>query len=156
MSPQLYKEGDKIEGNGKDKIHTAIEDGLEQFKPSDFLSRRNAVFVHSHTDFSQSGLMCETGHIYQVTLADYIQKHDLTWLKPLQLAQLKIKYNGRAGMMKYPDWSESLLKECAHNYWHGTSSDNPNWEYLSPCMVVIKKLSNTMVAPLETRGGWKP
>lgn len=154
MSPQLYKEGDKIEGNGKDKIHAVIEEGLELFKPLDFLSRRNAVFTHSNTNFSETGLM-DSGYIYQVELPKNVQKHDLAWITPLQLAQLKIKYN-KIGMSKYPDWSDDLLKKCSNNYWNGIPSDKPNWEYLAPYMVITKKLSENIIEPKDTKGNWKP
>lgn len=155
MSPQLYKEGDKIEGNGQDKIHSAIEDGLELFKPEGFLSRRDAVFTHSQTNFSESGLVC-SGYIYQVELPEGIQKHDLIWITPLQQAQLKLKYINMLGMKKYPDWSEDLLRKCAKNYWEGVPSDKPNWEYLSPYMIIIKKLSEKMIEPKNTKERWSP
>lgn len=154
MSPQLFKEGDRIEGNGKNKIRPIIEDGLELLKPSNFLSRRNAVFTHQSPDFSESGLQCP-GYIYQVEPPENVQKHDLEWIEPLQLAQLKLKYSGRLGMMKYPTWSEELLKECANNYWNGVGSDRPNWEYLSPYMIITKNLSNKLIEPKDTKGGWK-
>ena len=153
MSPKQFEVGQKIEGNGKEKVAGLIEEGFELLKPKGFLSRKDAVFTHSSLDFSESGLMCEC-YIYQVKLPENVQKHDLGWITPLQLSLLKIKHN-LIGMADYPDWSDELLKDSAHNYWNGVSSNKPNWEYIAPYMIIEKKLSEEKIEPKDTKGGWK-
>ena len=44
MSAAPLPVGTEIQGNGKDKIDSKIEDALEAHKPADMLSRRDAVY----------------------------------------------------------------------------------------------------------------
>ena len=80
------------------------------------LSRRDAVYARPQADFSRCGII-NAGYIHRVRLAGTPQRHDLNWLRPLQMALLKEKYPKK--FKHYPDWTGALAEECCTGYWWG-------------------------------------
>ena len=144
-------------GNGKDKVDPRIEAELEKRRPCDMLSRRDAVYARPISDFSRCGIV-NSGYIYRVHLNGKTQRHDLSWIGPMQMALLKQKYAGTLseGMKKHPDWTSELVERCCANYWAGADSGEAVWECLARSFTVLEALSDQPVTVGATKGGWPP
>jgi hypothetical protein len=90
MSANPLVVGTEIHGNRKDKVDPRIEAELEKRRPSDMLSRRDAVCARPISDFSRCGI-ANSGYIYRVHLNGKTRRHDLNWIGPMQMALLKQK-----------------------------------------------------------------
>lgn len=157
MSADPLAVGAEIPGNGRDKVDPGIEAELEKRRPSEMLSRRDAVYARSISDFSRCGIV-NSGYIYRVHLNGKTQRHDLNWIGPMQMALLKQKYAGKLseGMKKYPDWTDELVERCCANYWAGAESGEAVWECLAQSFTVLEALSDQPIAVGATKGGWPP
>ena len=157
MSAAPLPVGTEIQGNGKDKIDSKIEDALEAHKPADMLSRRDAVYARPEPDFSRCGII-NAGYIHRVRLNGTPQRLDLNWLQPMQKALIKekyrIQYPGR--FEHYPEWTDATVEACCTAYWSGKPSDSPVWECLAPSFSVEEVLSNGPVNASETKGCGAP
>jgi hypothetical protein len=114
------------------------------------LSRRDAVYARPQADFSRCGII-NAGYIHRVRLAGTPQRHDLNWLRPLQMALLKEKYPKK--FKHYPDWTGALVEECCTGYWWGVPSNSPVWECLARSFIVEEVLSDRPVNVSNTKGG---
>ncbi|HJP67633.1 MAG TPA: hypothetical protein VJ846_01930 [Sphingomicrobium sp.] len=157
MSANALAVGAEIPGNGKDKVDPRIEAELEKRCPSGMFSRRDAVYARPISDFSRCGIV-NSGYIYRVRLNGKTQRHDLSWIGPMQMALLKQKYAGQlsAGMKKYPDWTDELVERCCTNYWAAADSGDAVWECLAPSFTVLEALSDQPIPVAATKGGWPP
>mgnify|MGYP000515968433 CR=1 FL=1 len=155
MSKDKFSTGDAIFGTDRDKVDPRIEEAFERFRPTGYLSRREAVFCRDDADFHRCGI--DGGYIYTVSSKNALQVHDLSWLQFPQKALSKQKYKDPFpfGMANYPDWNEKLLKDCSTSYWSGESTEDPVWEYLLPSAIVCEVLSTTIIDARDTAGGWR-
>lgn len=108
----------------------------ELFKPKEFLSRENAVFMCDDLDdLDLSGASLE--HIYIVNPLGKIEKHDINWLSEIDLIMSEAKENGLAEDVN----TVEKVKEAALNYWHGVAHYNESvWEYLTPKAEIITEI----------------
>lgn len=154
MSSRVYSVGDEIAGNGKDKVDPRIEKELQARKPASALSRRDAVYLLEHTDFTVCGVV-SSGYIYRVKPNSNPERRDFGWIGEMQKALLKLKYPKIPQMQKYPDWGDELLDRCASGYWGGLAMQSPCWEFLAPSCTVVEVVSSALVDPKSTKGGWR-
>lgn len=155
MSPELYSPGHEIRGTGRDKVDPRIEVELETRRPDGALSRRDAVFSLDYTDFTLCGVVTP-GYIYRVTPNGERQRRDFVWIGKMQKALLKLKYPNDIIAKKYPDWSPDPVEGACSGYWTGEATRSPGWEYLSPSCTVVEAVTDTLVDPKKTKGGWQP
>jgi hypothetical protein len=153
MTARPLSVGDDIKGNGNDKVDSRIEEELEKRRPANAMSRRDAVYLLQHTDFTTCGVV-NPGHIYRAEPTGELQQRDLSWIGEMQKALLKIKYPDT--LKKYPDWNDGLIERCCSGYWTGAATASPDWEFLSTGCTVREVLSDKLVDPKKTKGGWKP
>lgn len=148
--------GKIVPGNGRDKVDPKIEAALEAARPAGAICRRNAVFCVEHPDFSKCGIV-SPGYIYRVKAEGLTERYDLAWIGLMQQALVKEKHGddvpGR--FAHYPDWTDALLATCCAGYWSGAAKGVANWEHLSPALIVTGIVSDRLVDPGETKGGWK-
>jgi len=156
MSPCLLSVEDVVRGNGKDKVDPTIEAALEAARPDSAMCRRDAVYCVTQPDFSKCGIVFP-GYIYRVKAEGLTERYDLAWIGPMQLAlkkpDLLSKYP--IGAARYPDWTDDLVTTCCAGYWSGAATDDANWEHLATALVVTGIVTDRLVDPRETRGGWK-
>ncbi|MFW5804257.1 MAG: hypothetical protein ACOCWG_03390 [bacterium] len=109
---------------------------LEQFRPSEFLSRNNAIYMCKNIDdIDLAGGATE--HIYIIEPIGKVEPHDLNWMSEIDLI---ISDAWEKGTIDDEETIEKV-KNAALNYWHGTPHYNESvWEYLSPSAKVIKKI----------------
>ncbi|MES2495573.1 MAG: hypothetical protein V4618_05645 [Pseudomonadota bacterium] len=148
ISKRLLEVGTRLKGNGLDKIDERIEDALERAMPRSMISRRDAIFMRPVPDFTRCGV-ADTGYIYLVEPVGITQFHDLSWLGPMELAQLKAKH---PQLSKHADWSPDLVDRCCEGYWSGTPADQLVWEILSSEAIVTKRLTDEPVSVDATKG----
>ncbi len=157
MSQALLGGGTEIRGDGRNKIEASIENELETRRPAGMLSRRDAVYARPVPDFSRCGII-KAGYIYRVALNGSPERHDLNWLRPMQLAIFKMKHGSAHPVLvkAYPDWSSDLIAKCCSGYWEGAETKSVVWEYLAPSFTVLERLSDRTINVAATRGGWNP
>lgn len=109
---------------------------LEQFKPNNFLSRNNAIFMTNNPDdIDLAG--GPTDHIYIVQPLGKIEKHDLNWMSEIDLIISEAYDNNQQ------ENNETIekVKNAAINYWNGTPHYNESvWEFLTPSAIIIKEI----------------
>lgn len=151
MSAVELAEGRVLRPNGLDKVDPEIEQALEDRKPIDCLSRRNAVFCRPDLDLSKCGLT--GGFLYEVEV-EAPQVRDQAWIGKLEMSLFKRRNNMTQSL--YLTWSPELLDDIAGRYWSGVLYQEPFLELLTPTAVVIKRLSEKPVQAADTVGGWTP
>lgn len=156
MSPCLLSVGDIVRGNGRDKVDPKIEEALEAVRPTSAICRRDAVYCVEHPDFSKCGIV-SPGYIYRAKAEGLIQRFDLSWIGPMQLALQKPDLLSKYPIVaaRYPDWTDDLVARCCAGYWSGTAKDIANWENLAPALNITGIVVDRLVDPSETKGGLK-
>lgn len=154
MSPTVRAPGQKIHGNNSDKVDPRIEAELEARRPPEALSRRDAVFCLKHTDFTICGVV-SPGYIYLVEPSGEPQGRDFTWVGEMQKALLRIEYPQYEEIKKYPEWNDDFIEKCCTGYWSGACLQMPGCEFLAPSCTVIQVVSDELVDPKGTKGGWQ-
>ena len=109
---------------------------LEQFKPSNFISRNNCVFMTDNPeDIDLAGGASE--HIYIVKPLGKVERHDLNWMSEIDL----IFSEGTTENSEDSEDTIEKVKNAALNYWNGTPHYNESvWEYLTTSAKVIKEI----------------
>ena len=96
---------------------------LEKYRPKEFLAHHESVFMCDNIDdLDNAGAY--TDFIFLVKPNSRIEKHDMFWSTAISLALCDQK-------------EENHIKALASNYWHGISSDEPVWEYLTTSAEII-------------------
>ncbi len=159
MTPTLLKQGDRRSATvAVDHIDPRIEAALASFRPTDCLDRRLATFATTYHDFTRYGVLSD-GYLYLVEPDAPAQRYDTSWLTPMQLSLMLGKYPDikHALFANAQAWTDELLEKQSRGYWSGLpSGDNPAWEVLANGLVVVERLSDSLVARRETEGGWPP
>jgi len=92
---------------------------LEQFRPSNLISRNNCVFMTDNPeDIDLAGGASE--HIYIVKPLGKVERHDLNWMSEIDLIFSEAWDNGE---QESEDTIEKV-KNAALNYWNGTPHYN--------------------------------
>ena len=151
MSATLLAESCVLVPNGRNKVDAEIEQALEDRRPTDCLSRRDAVFSRPDLDLSKCGL--SRGFLYEVEL-EAPQIHDQAWIGKLQASLVKRRQ--KMSQSNYLAWSPGLLDTIAGRYWSGQRFETPFLEFLTPTALVVKRLSDDLVRTVDTAGGWRP
>lgn len=153
MSSAKFGIGDTLSGTGIGKIDPEIEAALEARRPPIIPRRHDSIFMRQSTDFSTCGIK-SPGFIYRVKPQGRILRFDLKWIGEMQKAQLKRKYPDiQVGFSGYPDWSASLVEECCREYWSGSGTSLPDWEFLAASCEVTEIVWSDLILPSLTKGG---
>lgn len=153
MSAQRFSPGDKVCGNGRDKVDPRIESELEAARPDGALSRRDAIFCRDLPDFSRCGIV-DAGYIYRVTAGSVVDRYDLSWIGEMQKAVLREKHGDR--FASYPEWTRELVRASCAGYWSGNAfNQEPVWECLTPDLVITEIVTEEPIEASKTRGGWR-
>ena len=109
---------------------------LEQFRPSNFISRNNCVFMTDNPeDIDLAGGASE--HIYIVKPLGKVERHDLNWMSEIDLIFSEAWDKGE----QESEGTIEKVKNAALNYWNGTPHYNESvWEYLTTSAKVIKEI----------------
>jgi len=111
---------------------------LEQFKPPQYLSRNNSVFMTDNPDdIDNAGGASE--HIYLVNPLGKIEKHDLNWMSEIDLIISNAWEIGQDEV----ESTETIdnIQKAALNYWNGTPHYNESlWEYLTTSAIILKEV----------------
>jgi len=123
-------------GNFMDSFNDDSHIKLEQFKPNNYLSRNNAVYMTDNPDdIDIAG--GSTEFIYIVQPLGKIEKHDLNWMSEIDLIISEAIENNQ----QEDDETIEKVKNAAINYWNGTPHYNESlWEYLTPSAIIIKEI----------------
>jgi len=109
---------------------------LEQFRPSEFLSRNKAVYMSQDVDdidFSGGA----TDHVYVVEPMGKIEQHDINWMSEIDLILCDA---WESGTQEDGNTIEKV-KKAALNYWNGVPHSNESvWEFLVPFAKIIKEI----------------
>jgi len=139
----------------REMIDPIVEDALEIYRPNGKLRRVESVYASPTLDFSRFGLK-KPGYIYRVKIVEPFDCRDVCWLKPMQLALLQENQKEQ-----FPEtyrinrkWSESLAKYYCEKYWSGFLTDRPILEIVTNHFKIEERLSECLVEPAETKGGW--
>ena len=108
---------------------------LEQFRPSSYLSRDNAIYMCDNPDdIDNAGGASD--HIYLVVPLGKVEKHDLNWMSEIDLIMSEAAENGETE-------SEATIQkvmDAALNYWNGVPHYNESvWEYLAPSAQILQE-----------------
>ena len=109
---------------------------LEQFKPSSFLSRNNAIYMCKDIDdIDLSG--GATDYIYIVKPLGKIESHDLNWMSEIDLIMDEAYSHGE----QEDSTTINKVQKAALNYWNGVPHFNESvWEYLTTSAEVIREV----------------
>lgn len=107
---------------------------LEQFRPSNYLSRNKAVYMSKKIDdIDLSG--GATDYVYKVLPLGKVEPHDLNWMTEIDVIMSDAWDEG----LQEEEETINKVKECALNYWEGISHYNESvWEFLTPKAKIIK------------------
>jgi len=109
-----------------DWAHTDFYTALEQYRPSNMLSHKNAVFMVADpddVDLAGGG----TEWLFTVKPLGPVSKHDVNWSSEISM----LRDDGH-------DVDSPEVKKAALNYWHGVPHPNESvWEYLTPAAEII-------------------
>jgi hypothetical protein len=109
---------------------------LEQFKPPQFLSRNNCVYMTNNIDDLDS-VGAPTDHIYLVKPLGKVEKHDLNWMTEIDIIFSDSSQNNT----QEDNETIEKIKTAALNYWNGVPHYNESaWEYLTPSAIIIKEV----------------
>jgi len=111
---------------------------LEQFRPSNFLSRNNAVYISSDIDdIDLSG--GATDHIYLVEPLGVVEPHDVNWMSEIDMIMSDAWDNGT----QETEETIEKVKNAALNYWNGVPHYNESvWEFLTPSAKIIREIQD--------------
>lgn len=100
---------------------------LEQYRPEDMLSHKDAVFmVDNEDDVDNAG--GGTEWLFTVAPIGKVEQHDLNWGSEVSLL-ISQGYNA----------SHVMVEDAAQNYWSGERHMNESvWEYLTPKARILK------------------
>lgn len=124
----LKSRGDEYEA---DWGNTSFYHALEKYKPSKYLSHKDAVFmVDNDEDLDLAGASLD--YVYQVQPMGPVYKHDINWGSEI------------SGLIDDGYSIDSLeVKNAAINYWNGIPHFNESvWEYLTTSAKIIKDVTN--------------
>lgn len=114
------------------KDYAKVEDILERYKPTEKLSRNEAVNMRDDRNFSMMGIDAyDEGYVHQVQPLGDVTEHDVEWIGALQRRYPK---SGMPIKEKYADLSD---QELAENYWNGVKSKFPSMEFHATEATVI-------------------
>ena len=106
---------------------------LEQFRPPNMISHKNAVFMLDNTDdLDNAG--CADKYVYAVQPLGPVQKHDMNWSTEIDVltSDIDIMTFNQAEQTK-------ALKKVAMHYWRGDPHySEPVWEYLTTYAVIVE------------------
>jgi hypothetical protein len=120
-------------GNFVNNISDDSHFKLEQFRPSQYISRNEAVYMCDNPDdIDLAG--GSTDYIYIVEPLGTIEKHDLNWMTEINLIMDKYFEQGN------PEDAVEEVEVAALNYWNGVSHYNESvWEYLTTSARILNK-----------------
>jgi hypothetical protein len=98
---------------------------LEQHRPSSSLAHKDAVFM-AETPEDVDYLGGATDWLFTVKPAARVERHDQNWVTQMQCLLSE----------DHPADSPEVL-QVIQNYWDGTASNSPVWEYLTPSAVIM-------------------
>lgn len=109
---------------------------LEQFRPSNYLSRNKAVYMSRDIDdIDLSG--GATDHIYEVQPLGKVERHDLNWMTEIDIIISDAWDSGTQEEQETLD----KVKNSALNYWKGVPHYNESvWEYLVLSAEILQEL----------------
>ena len=109
---------------------------LEQFRPSNYLSRNDAIYMCDNLDdIDNAG--GATDHIYLVNPQGKVEKHDVNWLSEIDFIMSEAWDSGTQEEQETID----KVQNAALNYWNGVPHYNESvWEYLVPSAKVIQEV----------------
>lgn len=109
---------------------------LEQFRPSNFLSRNNAVYICQNIDdIDLAG--GSTDHIYLVDPIGKIEPHDVNWLSEIDLI-MSVSFDEGT---QEDEFTINKVEQAALNYWHGIPHYNESiWEFLVASAKIIREI----------------
>jgi len=109
---------------------------LEQFRPSNYLSRNHAIYMCDNPDdIDNAG--GANDHIYMVSPQGKVEKHDVNWLSEIDFIMSEAWDNGTQEEQETID----KVQNAALNYWNGVPHYNESlWEYLVPSAKVMQEV----------------
>ena len=109
---------------------------VEQFRPSNFLSRNNAIYLTQNIDdIDLAG--GATDHIYLVEPMGKTEPHDVNWLSEIDLIMSDAWDEGT----QEDEETIEKVKNAALNYWNGVPHYNESvWEFLVPSATIIREI----------------
>jgi len=109
---------------------------LEQFRPSNYLSRNDAVYMCDNPDdIDNAG--GANDHIYLVNPQGKVEKHDVNWLSEIDFIMSEAWDNGTQEEQETID----KVQNVALNYWDGVPHYNESvWEYLVSSAKVVQEV----------------
>ena len=135
METTKRTEGTVIDGSGVSPLENTephIEKILEDQRPLNCLHRNDCVYMRQNRQFNKAGLTYDNGYIHTVSPCGNVEKRDMGWIGILQQRHHK---NDDIRKNRCPNLSDS---EIASNYWSGTQTDTPSWEWVTKSARVMK------------------
>ncbi len=118
---RLYPRGDAYHADWKD---TGFYGALEKYRPSNMLAHKEAVFLcDNDEDLDAAG--GGTDWVFTCQPDKRIERHDMNWGSEVSCL-----------LDSYPIDSPEIA-QAARNYWDGTPSEDPLWEYLTPSALIL-------------------
>lgn len=109
---------------------------LELFRPNQYISRNNAVFMTDNPDDIDSA-GGPIDHVYIVRPLSRVEKHDLNWMS--EIDSIISELSNEESLED--EETIQKIEKAALNYWDGTPHYNEAlWEYLATSALVIKEI----------------
>jgi hypothetical protein len=110
----------------RDWQHTDFYSILEQYRPPEMLSHKNAVFMCDNPDDVDVAGGATEWLLIVVPLGK-VERHDLNWSSEISM------------LVSSDDADNTVaIKQAAHNYWQGIPHHSETvWEYLTPSAQVV-------------------
>lgn len=121
---------DNIEEKYTDSINVkSIEELFEKYKPKDKISRKTAIFLADNI-YDIDNLGGYTDFIYEVETTDIVEKSDLSWYTKVSI------------LLDEEPIKNKKIKQYINNYWNGSPSENPCYEYRCKKVKIINEIDN--------------
>lgn len=118
---------------------------FEKYRPKDKPTRRRAFFLGKRPHDLEHLGPTSLDNIYQVTSEGPIHRGDFSWLLKAGMYEMGARYgvdaHGRFVGSHWTPEDERLVRQWIHSYWSGSGSDNARFEYHTPSIHIIKRIT---------------